>query len=34
MSDARTFPPEEELDRSDFLLTMSPLRLKGGTGCP
>jgi kynurenine formamidase len=24
----------EELDRSDFLLTMAPLRLKGGTGCP
>lgn len=24
----------EELDRSDFLLSMSPLRLKGGTGCP
>ena len=23
-----------ELDRSDFLLTMAPLRLKGGTGCP
>ena len=24
----------DELDRSDFLLTMAPLRLKGGTGCP
>lgn len=24
----------EELGRSDFLLTMAPLRLKGGTGCP
>jgi kynurenine formamidase len=24
----------EELDRSDFLLTMAPLRLEGGTGCP
>lgn len=24
----------EDLDRSDFLLTMAPLRLKGGTGCP
>jgi kynurenine formamidase len=24
----------EELDRSEFLLTMAPLRLKGGTGCP
>lgn len=23
-----------ELERSDFLLTMAPLRLKGGTGCP
>jgi kynurenine formamidase len=23
-----------ELDRSQFLLTMAPLRLKGGTGCP
>jgi kynurenine formamidase len=23
-----------ELDRSEFLLTMAPLRLKGGTGCP
>lgn len=23
-----------ELDRTDFLLTMAPLRLKGGTGCP
>jgi kynurenine formamidase len=24
----------DELDRSEFLLTMAPLRLKGGTGCP
>jgi kynurenine formamidase len=24
----------EELDRTEFLLTMAPLRLKGGTGCP
>lgn len=24
----------DELQRSDFLLTMAPLRLKGGTGCP
>lgn len=24
----------EQLDRSDFLLTMAPLRLRGGTGCP
>lgn len=24
----------EETARSDFLLTMAPLRLKGGTGCP
>jgi len=24
----------DELKRSDFLLTMAPLRLKGGTGCP
>jgi kynurenine formamidase len=24
----------EELDRSDFLLTMAPLRIKGGTGSP
>lgn len=23
-----------ELDRTDFLLTMAPLRLQGGTGCP
>jgi kynurenine formamidase len=23
-----------ELDRCEFLLTMAPLRLKGGTGCP
>ena len=22
------------LDRSDFLVTMAPLRIKGGTGCP
>lgn len=24
----------DELNRSEFLLTMAPLRLKGGTGCP
>jgi kynurenine formamidase len=24
----------DELDRSDFLVTMAPLRIKGGTGCP
>lgn len=24
----------DELERSEFLLTMAPLRLKGGTGCP
>jgi kynurenine formamidase len=24
----------EELGRSDFLVTMAPLRIKGGTGCP
>ena len=24
----------EELERSDFLLTMAPLRIRGGTGCP
>lgn len=24
----------DELDRTEFLLTMAPLRLKGGTGCP